>query len=117
MRWFRNSSTLAGGLVSASAAHAVSAPVQLQLTHQLDEERVERLEPLIEQFNSQQKDVQVSLVRRVEGDAPKALNLVTREEYSRFAAKKVQFRPLSKVMREAKQTLDAAKLSPERRPA
>ena len=105
--------TLAGGLVVASAAHAVPAPVQIQLGHQLDEERVERLEPLIEQFNSQQKDVQVSLVRRVEGDAPKALNLVTREEYSRFAAKKVQFRPLFEVMREAKQTLDAAKLSPE----
>ena len=59
--------TLAGGLVVASMAHAVPAPVQIQLSHQLDEERAERLEPLIEQFNSQQKDVQLSLVRRVEG--------------------------------------------------
>jgi sn-glycerol 3-phosphate transport system substrate-binding protein len=105
--------TIAGGLFAATLAHAVPAPVKIELTHQLDEERAERLEPLIAQFNNQQKDVQVSLVRRVEGEAPKALNLVTREEYSRFVAGKAQFKPLYEVMREAKQGLDASKLSPE----
>ena len=104
---------LAGGLVAAPLAYAVPAPVKIELSHQLDEERVERIEPLIEQFNNQQKDVQVTLVRRAEGAAPKALNLVTREEYSRFVANKVQFKPLHEVMREAKQSLDAGKLSPE----
>ena len=106
--------TLAGALmVAAPLAYAVPAPVQIQLSHQLDEERVERLEPLIADFNKQQSDVQLTLVRRVEGDAPKALNLVTREEYSRFVANKVKFKPLHEVMREAKQSLDAGKLSPE----
>ena len=105
--------TIAGGLLVAPLAYAVPAPVQLELSHQLDEERAERLEPLIAQFNNQQKDVQLTLVRRVDGSAPKALNLVTREEHSRFVASKAQFKPLHEVMREAKQSLDAGKLSPE----
>lgn len=105
--------TLAGGLIVAPLAHSVPAPVAIELAHQLDEERAERLEPLIAQFNSQHKDVQLTLVRRVDGDAPKALNLVTREEYSRFVAGKASFKPLHEVMREAKQKLDAGKLSPE----
>ena len=105
------------------AAHAFAAPkpvavpavVELELSHQLDEERAARLEPLVEHFNAQQKDVQVKVVRRVEGDAPKELSLVSREDYSRMVAGKAKFRPLHEVMREAKQPLDASKLSPELR--
>ena len=106
-----------GSLFLAAPALAAPAPAvaQLELSHQLDEERAARLEPLIEHFNSQQKDVQVKLVRRVEGDAPKQLNLVTRDDYARLMASKVKFRPLHEVMREAKQPLDASKLSPELR--
>ena len=70
---------------------------------------------MIESFNRQNKDVQVTLVRRAEGDAPKQLNLVTREEYSRFLENKAQFKPLHAVMREAKEKFDAGKLSPELR--
>jgi sn-glycerol 3-phosphate transport system substrate-binding protein len=106
----------AGALLLSPLAIAAPAPVQIQLSHQLDEDRAERLEPLVEHFNSQQKDVHLSLVRRVEGEPPTQLNLVTREEYSRFVANKAQFRPLHEVMREAKQPLDAAKLSPELTP-
>ncbi len=94
---------------------AVAIPTQIELSHQLDEERAARLEPLIERFNTQQKNVQVKLVYRVEGDAPKDINLVTREDYSRFISNKAKFKPLYEVMREAKQPLDAGKLSPELR--
>lgn len=106
-----------GSLIVASPAFAVPAvtPVQIELSHRLDEMRAERLEPLIDSFNKQNKDVQVSLVRRGEGDAPKQLNLVTREEYSRFVENKAQFKPLHAVMREAKEKFDASKLSPELR--
>ncbi|WP_301100770.1 extracellular solute-binding protein [Propionivibrio sp.] len=102
-----------GGLLLALMAAAAPAPVQIELSHQLDEERADRLEPLVAHFNSQQKDVHLTLVRRVEGGALKQLNLVTREEYSRFVANKAKFKPLHEVMREAKQPLDAGKFAPE----
>lgn len=94
---------------------AAVVPAQIDLSHQLDEERAARLEPLIERFNSQHKNVQVKMVYRVEGEAPKGINLVTREDYSRFLNNKAKFKPLNEVMREAKQPLDASKLSPELR--
>ena len=97
----------------AAVAAPAPSPVQIELSHQLDEVRAERLEPLLKTFNEQQKDVHLTLVRRAEGAAPKAINLVTREEYSRFVASKAKFKPLYEVMREAKQPLDASKLSPE----
>ena len=101
---------------SLQAAPAVNAgPVTLELSHQLDEVQAERLEPLVENFNKQNKDVQVTLVRRVEGDAPRQINLVTREEYSRFMASKADFKPLHQVMREAKVSFDTAKLAAELR--
>ena len=97
----------------AAVAAPAPSPVQIELSHQLDEVRAERLEPLLKAFNEQQKDVHLSLVRRTEGDALKAINLVTPEEYSRFVAAKAKFKPLHEVMREAKQPLDASKLSPD----
>ena len=103
----------AAPLLAAPSPAQVSGPVRIELSHRLDEDRAERFEPLIEHFNSQHKDVHVSLVRRVEGSAPKQINLVTREEYARFAANKAKFKPLHEVMREAKEPLDAGRLSPE----
>jgi sn-glycerol 3-phosphate transport system substrate-binding protein len=107
----------ASGIVLAAPVLAVPAatPVKLELSHRLDEVRAERLLPLIDSFNKENKDVQVTLVRRADGDEPKQLNLVTREEYSRFVAKKSKFKPLHEVMREAKEKFDASKLSPELR--
>ena len=110
---------LAGVLATAQAvaAPAPAAPgvARIELSHQLEEERAARLEPLVEAFNSQNKDVQVSLVRRVEGDAPRHLNLVNREDHARLVASKVRFRPIHEIMREAKQPIDASRLSPELR--
>lgn len=100
---------------AAATPPAVAAPAQIELSHQLDEERAARLEPLIERFNAQSKNVQVKLVHRVEGNEPAAINLVTNEEYSRFLNNKAKFRPLYEVMREGKKTLDAGKLSPDLR--
>lgn len=97
------------------AAAAPTGPVPIILSHQLDEESAERLEPLIEQFNNQQKDVQIALARRVAGEAPKQINLVTPEEQSRFVENKAKFRPLHELMRAAKEPFDATKLSPELR--
>ena len=92
-----------------------SSPVTIELSHHLDEIQAERLEPIIENFNTQHKDVVVKLVRRVEGGAPRQLNLVTRDEYSRFLANKASFKPLHQVMREARASFDIGKLAPELR--
>ena len=94
---------------------APATPAVIELSHTLDEERAERIEPMIEAFNSSQKDAIVKLVRRVEGEAPKALNLVTTQEYQNFLNNKAKFKPLFEVMREGKQSFDAAKLAPELR--
>ena len=96
-------------------AAAPSTPVQIELAHQLDEERAERIEPLIDRFNAQQKDVQVKLVRRAEGSEPRQINLATRDEYARFVANKAKFKPLVEVMREGKEPFDGTKLAPEMR--
>ena len=93
----------------------VQARTQIDFSHQLDEALAERLETLVERFNGQQKDYQLRLVRRVEGEAPADLNLVTREEQARFVANRAKFKPLYEVMREAKEPLDSDKLAPELR--
>lgn len=97
----------------AHASAPVAGPVQIELSQQLDEERAERLESLVERFNKQQKDVHLKTVRRVDGDPPKQINLVTTVDHGRFVADKVKFKPLHDVMREAKQPLDTSKLSPD----
>jgi sn-glycerol 3-phosphate transport system substrate-binding protein len=98
-----------------AAPKPAAGPVVLELSHQLDEIQATRLESFVENFNGKNKDVQVKLVRRAEGDAPKPLNLVTHEEYARFLARKARFKPLHQAMREAKVSFDSAKFSPELR--
>ena len=105
--------------VRAKAAPKPSAapalPAQLILGHQLNEESTERLEPLVEQFNNQNKEVKITLARQVTGEAPKHINLVTTEEQVRFTENKAKFRPLHELMRAAREPFDASKLSPELR--
>ena len=63
----------------ARASAPAADPVQIELSQQLDEERAERLESLVERFNSQQKNVHLKTVRRIDGDAPKQINPDTGE--------------------------------------
>ncbi|WP_300335227.1 extracellular solute-binding protein [Accumulibacter sp.] len=108
-------SAVAFALAAPLALPAAAAPIEIDLSHRLDEERGERLEKLVDRFNSRQKDYQLRVVRRVEGDAPKHLNLVTREEQAQFMAAKENFKPLYQVMQQAKEPFDSRKLSPELR--
>lgn len=100
--------------VSASLP-AVAVPLEIDLSHQLDEERAERVEKLVERFNAQQQDTHVRLVRRVQGDAPKHLNLVTREDQARFVLARAGFKPLHQVMQEAHEPFEGGQLAPELR--
>lgn len=116
MLWFRVFALVFSLFFSTSGMAAPLQPrTELEFSHQLDEERAERVEKLIERFNAQQKDYQVKVVRRVEGDAPKHINLVANEELTRFMANRGKFKPLHELMKEAKEPLEIAKLSPELR--
>lgn len=116
MRLLKTVSALVG-LILAVPVLAAPIPVrtEIEFSHQLDEERTERLEKLVDRFNSQQKDYQLKLVRRIGGDVPKHINLATRDDLAHFVAHRAKFRPLHEVMREAKEPFDGAKLSPELR--
>jgi len=93
----------------------LAAPMEIEMSHQLDEERAERVEKVLERFNSRQKDYQIRLVRRVQGEPAKDINLVTREEQAQFVAAKAGFKPLHQVMKEASVPFDGSKLAPELR--
>ena len=88
---------------------------EIEFSHQLDEARAERLEKVVERFNTQQKEARVTLIRHVMNDAPKEINLATRDDLARFIANRAKFKPLHEVMRDAKEPLDSAKFSPELR--
>ena len=103
-------------VLAAPLAFSVSAaPIPIELSHRLDEGQGERLEKFVARFNERQKDYQINITRRVDGDAPKDINLVTREEQAKFQASKADFKPLYQVMKQAKQPFDSRKLSPDLR--
>lgn len=104
---------LAVPAIAARTPVSADGPVKIELSHQLDTEQAKRLESWIEQFNKQQKSVQIRLVRRAKGDTAKPLNLVTREEYATFLMRKARFEPLHEVMRKARTPLDSSKILPE----
>jgi sn-glycerol 3-phosphate transport system substrate-binding protein len=109
--------TLVLALICTAPAFAAPTPArtEIEFSHQLDEERAERVEKLVDRFNTQQKEFQLKLVRRVEGEAPKHINLVVNEELTRFVTQRAKFKPLHELMHDAKEPLDGSKLSPELR--
>ncbi|MQY50583.1 extracellular solute-binding protein [Rhodocyclus gracilis] len=94
---------------------APAVPTEIELSHQLDEAQAERLEPVVDRFNATQKEFHLHLVRSTEGASPTLLNLATREDLSHFVANRARFKPLFEVLRDAKEPLDSARLSPELR--
>ena len=97
------------------AVAACSAATKIEFSHQLSETQADRLQTLIEQFNSSQTDAQVVLVRRSEGVPPSQINLATNEEYARFISQKASFTRLQDLLRGSKQSIDASHLTPELR--
>lgn len=102
-------------ILATPFAYSAATPLAIDLSHQLDEERAERVEKVVERFNSRQNDYKVQLVRRTQGDAPKHLNLATREEQAKFVAARAGFKPLHLVMQEAGESFDGGRLAPELR--
>ena len=88
-------------------------PVRIELGHRLSEEQAELFQPVIDTFNAKYPEIQVRLLRRVEGTPPKHLNLLTRDEHARFVAGKARFKAIGDILREAKRPFNAKELSPE----
>lgn len=99
----------------AKTAAQPQGPVELSLSHQLDDTRVSRLQEVVDRFNGQQKDYKVSLVRRGDGGGSYHMNLALREELSQFVSGKETYRPLFQVISESKEKVDPARLAPELR--
>jgi sn-glycerol 3-phosphate transport system substrate-binding protein len=106
---------LALALATSMSSLTAAAPAEILLSHQLDEERAERVEKVVERFNGSQKDYQVKLVRRVQGEPATDLNLVTREEQGHYVAAKAAFKPIQQIMTEAGIPFDGSKIAPELR--
>lgn len=110
--------------ISIVAAHlclafGLSAPAlavtEVDFYHQLDHVRAEKLAGLIAQFNSQNKDYRITLIQKAAGGEPAVLNLATPENMEKFSESRAKFRPLYRVMAEAREKLDSKQFSPELR--
>jgi sn-glycerol 3-phosphate transport system substrate-binding protein len=104
-------SRLVSGLfLSAGATLPALAATEVDFQHQLDRARGEKLAALVEAFNTQSKDYRVRLVPASADGVPAVLNLAAPEP-----AAVSRYRPLHKVMSEAREKFDGKQLSPELR--
>ncbi|MDQ5946689.1 MAG: sn-glycerol 3-phosphate transport system substrate-binding protein [Pseudomonadota bacterium] len=107
---------LAAGLfISLGAIAPVQAVTEVDFYHQLDRARGEKLAGLVEQFNAQSKDYRVKLVQSANVGAPAVLNLATPANVATFSESQAKFRPLHKVMADAKEKFDGKQFTPELR--
>jgi len=98
-----------------SAALPAFATTEIELYHQLDAARGERLNELVQQFNGRSKDYKVTLVQKVANGTPAVLNLATPESVAKFSENEAKFRPVQRVMADAKEKFDAKQFAPELR--
>lgn len=111
----RISRLLAGLSLSVGVALPALAVTEVDFYHQLDRARGEKLAGLVEQFNSQSKEYRIKLVQSANTGAPAVLNLATPENVAKFSESQARFRPLHKVMADAKEKFDGKQFSPELR--
>lgn len=97
----------------AVVAPAAQAKNELILAHRLDDVRAARLQALADRFNNSEKGYRVVLARRSDGDAPAALNLLSRGEVAELSSRREMFRPLYAVLKDNKSASDSLNLAPE----
>lgn len=96
-------------------AAAPQEPVELTLSHQLEDSRTSRLQEVVDRFNGQQKAYKVVLVQRQGGAGNYHMNLALRDELNQFVSGKESYRALYQVISESKEKIDTARLAPELR--
>lgn len=115
MQQNRISSLVAGLFLSLAMTLPAHAATEIDFHHQLDRARGERLAGLVESFNKQSKDYKINLVQQSSDATPAVLNLATPANVAEFSTSRARFRPLFKVMADAKEKFDSKLFSPELR--
>lgn len=115
MQQNRISGLVAGLFLSLAMAIPAQAATEIDFHHQLDRARSEKLAALVASFNSQSKDYKINLVQQSSDTTPAVLNLATPANVAEFATSRARFRPLFKVMAEAREKFDGKQFSPELR--
>lgn len=87
------------------------AVTEIEFSHQLNKTNAERLAALVDRFNSQQKDVQIKLVRAEANGKPTQLNLATTDTVANFIANPSAFKPLHQLLKETREKLPASDFS------
>ena len=109
------SSLVAAVFLSFGASLPALAATEVELHHELDRARGEKLSALVESFNSQSKDYKIKVVQQSNDTAPAVLNLATPANVAEYAASRARYRPLYKVMADAKVKFDGKQIAPELR--
>jgi sn-glycerol 3-phosphate transport system substrate-binding protein len=94
---------------AAKPAAAPTAPVEFELAHNLGASGEERLQAIVDRFNTESGST-LKLVRLEKGDKPAALNLMRRYDMSDVLSQPKAFVPLHEVMTKAGQPLKFGEL-------
>lgn len=94
---------------AAKPAAAPTAPVEFELAHNLGAIGEERLQAIVDRFNTESGSA-LKLVRLEKGDKPAALNLMRRYDMSDVLSQPKAFVPLHEVMTKAGQPLKFGEL-------
>ena len=109
------SSLVAALFLSLGAAMPALAVTEVELHHELDRVHGEKLGALVESFNTQSKDYKIKVVQQSKDTVPAVLNLATPANVAEYAASRARYRPLHKVMADAKVKFDGKQIAPELR--
>jgi sn-glycerol 3-phosphate transport system substrate-binding protein len=96
----------------AAPAPTPNSPSELELAHNLDPARAERLQVVVDRFNKETGG-SLKLVRLEKDQKPADLNLVTRYDMSEVITHPKSYVPLHEVMAKANERLNTAELSPD----
>jgi len=94
----------------AAPAPTPNSPSELELAHNLDPARAERLQVVVDRFNKETGG-SLKLVRLEKDQKPADLNLVTRYDMSEVITHPKSYVPLHEVMAKANERLNTAELS------
>ena len=84
---------------------------ELELAHNFSAGGAERLQAVIDRFNSDSKDGKVALVRLEKGAKPAVLNLVRRQEIGDVMRQPIKVLPIYQLMAQAKEPFNVSELS------
>ncbi len=99
----------------AKKPQAVAAKSEVALSHPFGQSGEVELQKLVDRFNEKNPGSPIKVVRMESGGKPTVLNILRRTQVAEGIAAKAGFKPLYAVMKDARETFDGARLSPDLR--